>query len=69
MATISNGPEFIVFKFASSGLVALCNEVTDLVRSGDAARFDLDLSSAEYIKDETGQHNIVFVYRVSEVTS
>lgn len=62
MATISSGGEFIVFKFAESGLVALCQEVADLVASGGAERLRLDLSSAEYRRDETGQHNVVFAY-------
>lgn len=60
----SIGPtEFIVFKFKESGLAALCEEVADLVRTGEADKFDLDIQSAEYRQDETGQHNVVFAYK------
>lgn len=62
MATSSDGKTFSVIKFASSGLVALCAEVVELVNSGEATRYRLDLKSARYERDQWGDHTILFDY-------
>lgn len=64
MATISDGREFVVFKFESTGLVALCDEVAAYARSGELeGRFNVELSSARYRRGEHGEHEVVFDYK------
>lgn len=62
MASVSDGKTFTIFKFKSSGLVALCQEVSDFVERGEHVRYNLDLDSARYNRYD-GNHNIVFDYK------
>lgn len=41
-----------IVNFKSTGLVALCSEVADYVKSGDAAQDSVDLRSARFAEDE-----------------
>jgi hypothetical protein len=43
-----------VFKNRPSGIVALCAEVAEFVRSGEAARRGLDVDAAWFEEDESG---------------
>jgi hypothetical protein len=59
MATTSDGRELTVFKFHETGLVALCEEVADLVASGQVEKWGYDRWSATY-RDTDREHQIVF---------
>lgn len=52
MASISSSSGLAVYKFKTTGIVALCEEVTDFVRSGDAERFGVDLDSARFVEND-----------------
>lgn len=59
MATISGGQTLAFFKFGSSGLVALCNEVSDAFRRNDEFLKGVIEDSARY-EMRDGDHYIVF---------
>lgn len=50
-----------LYKFPSSGLVALCEEVTDFVRSGEAERHDVDIDSAEFVHQAGPEQELLIV--------
>lgn len=54
MAQISGGEGFEVFKFKSTGIVALCEEVTDMLRTRDDDEVRrLDLTTARFEEGDT----------------
>ena len=63
MATVSASDEFVVFKFESAGVVALCQEVAQLIAEGGAEQFDIEPATARYrFSERSRQHEIVFDY-------
>lgn len=59
MAITTHGNRIEVFKFHSTGLVALCAEVADYVRRSDPILKGAILESARY-EDKDGCHVITF---------
>lgn len=63
MASIVAPTEFVVFKFESTGLAALCAEVAWLDEQGELTREGVDKTTARYRWDEPNRrHEIVFDY-------
>lgn len=58
MSVLLNSDNITIFKFPETGVVALCDELVDFVKSGQAERYDLDLSTARYHRDEWNNHCI-----------
>lgn len=62
MSVLSGGNTIEVFKFKSSGIVALCEEVVSYVNDPKWAHMlrDADLDTGRYRTDESGNHYITF---------
>jgi len=61
MAVNSMTDRVEIFKFKETGLIALCAEVVDFIRSGEFEKYDLDVTRAYYEEDDqTGDLKVVF---------
>jgi hypothetical protein len=61
MAVIISENDVTVFKFPEAGLVELCSEVVDFVRSRQHVKYNVDINKAYYSSDnEHGYLQVVF---------
>ena len=52
MGVLLDGDKVSIFKFKETGVVELCLEVADFVKSGQVYDYELDTDSARFVSDE-----------------